>query len=607
MPPSVRAHWEATEEYRSRVVRYLGDKSGPVPLTTIGQNVPRQGAAELLKMAQLLMYDARFRVEGLDGNKTVRLAKPVALRQTQSDALPDMTLSNATNDAAAECASRSPQLISTTAVLDVVLAEDPAFALPDASPNDTNVVALAFDGSSERLRLLEVATAGGSYTFDCEGLGAGALLGRLAPLLGCGTLVLTHDLHAAADALQAGGGVAALGFARVLDMQLAAEHAAGCAPHADVGAMLRALGVAADSEGTGAAALQLAWPALRERLGPDLAPIECASLVRAARAMPGGRGRAVAFDRADGFRIASAELLAAVRPADALAPSPLSAQVDARAILGLIPVDLRRKLLPPGEERDLFDSLLGLLDQAASVLARKGEEEEDAENHDEEEAPAIPIETVSDIVIDVGRAPHCWAGGARHFLSDEPERLGTTDDVEFVRGQVGGFGSDNRAGIDGQLHRVSALLNRDGRTAGLTMRLGRAVRGNADMIADILLGTGKSVLLLGEPGAGKTTIVREAARLLAEHSNVLVVDTSNEIAGDGMVPHECIGLARRMMVASLDAQAAVMVECVQNHTPHVMVIDEIGRPREVNAARTCKQRGVRLIASAHGDLRKLVR
>ena len=604
MPPSVRAHWKATEEYRSRVVRYLGDKSGPVLMGTIGQNVPRQGAAKLLKFAQLLMYDARFRVQGQNDTMTVRLAKPVALRQAQSDALPDMTLSNATNDDAAECASRSPQLISTTAALDVVFAEDPAFALPDASPNDTNVVALAFDGSSERLRLLEVATAGGSYTFDCEGLGAGALLVRLAPLLGCGTLVLTHDLHAAADALQAGGGVAALGFARVLDMQLAAEHAAGCAPHADVGAMLRTLGVAADSEGTGAAALLLAWPALRERLGPDIGPLECASLVRATRAVPGGRGRAVAFDHADGFRIASAELLAAVRPADALVPSPLSAQMDARAILGLIPVDLRRKLLPPGEERDMFDSLLGLLSQASSLLAREEEEEEEEE---EDQASAIPIETVSDIVIDVGRAPHCWAGGARHFLSDEPVRVGTTDDVEFVRGQVGGFGSDNRAGIDGQLHRVSALLNRDGRTAGLTMRLGRAVRGNADMIADLLLGTGKSVLLLGEPGSGKTTIVREAARLLAEHRNVLVVDTSNEIAGDGMVPHECIGLARRMMVASLDAQAAVMVECVQNHTPHVMVIDEIGRPREVNAARTCKQRGVRLIASAHGDLRKLVR
>ena len=105
----------------------------------------------------------------------------------------------------------------------------------------------------------------------------------------------------------------------------------------------------------------------------------------------------------------------------------------------------------------------------------------------------------------------------------------------------------------------------------------------------------------------KTTIVREATRKLAETKNVIVVDTSNEIAGDGMIPHKCIGLARRMMVPSLDKQSSVMVECVQNHTPHVMVIDEIGRPKEVQAARTVKQRGVRMIASAHGDLRKLLK
>jgi stage III sporulation protein SpoIIIAA len=116
-----------------------------------------------------------------------------------------------------------------------------------------------------------------------------------------------------------------------------------------------------------------------------------------------------------------------------------------------------------------------------------------------------------------------------------------------------------------------------------------------------------SILVVGEPGSGKTTIVREIARVLAEEQNVCIIDTSNEIAGDGDVPHHCVGLARRMMVPSLDTQSQVMVECVQNHTPHVMVIDEIGRPREVDAARTVKQRGVRIVASAHGSFRSLMK
>lgn len=140
------------------------------------------------------------------------------------------------------------------------------------------------------------------------------------------------------------------------------------------------------------------------------------------------------------------------------------------------------------------------------------------------------------------------------------------------------------------------------------MRVGRHVVGNATIISDLLFGdTTKSILFLGSPGSGKTTVVREVTRLLAELFNVCIVDTSNEIAGDGDVPHPCVGFARRMMVENLDKQAAVMIECVQNHTPDVMVIDEIGRATEVEAARTCKQRGVRLIASAHGDLRKLIK
>ena len=176
---------------------------------------------------------------------------------------------------------------------------------------------------------------------------------------------------------------------------------------------------------------------------------------------------------------------------------------------------------------------------------------------------------LSDVIMDVGRFPQCWFGSARIVLTEHNVE---SNDIDYITDRIGGFGSDNRAGLDGKLHRISAMRDRKNVISGLTMRVGRCVTGVADIILDILLGTDKSVLVLGEPGAGKTTIVREATRVLAERHNVVVVDTSNEIAGDGTIPHNCIGLARRMMVPSLDQQSSVMIECVQNHTPHVSLI-----------------------------------
>jgi stage III sporulation protein SpoIIIAA len=216
-------------------------------------------------------------------------------------------------------------------------------------------------------------------------------------------------------------------------------------------------------------------------------------------------------------------------------------------------------------------------------------------------------ENLSDITLDKGRKPQAWIKGERKFLGKEDRKIESSD-IDCIVEQLGGFGLDNRAGLEQQLHRISAIRNRKSDIIGLTMRVGRHVNGNATMIADLLFeSSARCILFMGEPGSGKTTVVREVTRLLAERFNVFIVDTSNEIAGDGDIPHPCVGLARRMMVPILDKQGDIMIECVQNHTPEVMVIDEIGRPSEVEAARTCKQRGVRLIASAHGDLRKLTK
>jgi stage III sporulation protein SpoIIIAA len=205
-----------------------------------------------------------------------------------------------------------------------------------------------------------------------------------------------------------------------------------------------------------------------------------------------------------------------------------------------------------------------------------------------------------EIVLDLGRLPEA------RFPSEEMV-LGQTevsaDDIDYVVSRIGGFGEDNRAGIERTLHRISALRNRQGRIVGLTCRVGRAVYGTIRMIQD-LIESGKSVLLLGRPGVGKTTMLREMARVLADDLNkrVIIVDTSNEIAGDGDIPHPAIGRARRMQVRTPNMQHAVMIEAVENHMPQVIVIDEIGTELEALAARTIAERGVQLVATAHGNV-----
>ena len=204
-----------------------------------------------------------------------------------------------------------------------------------------------------------------------------------------------------------------------------------------------------------------------------------------------------------------------------------------------------------------------------------------------------------EVVLDLGREPEGRFLDESFILS--PAEV-AEDDLQHVIERIGAFGGDNRAGIERTLHRISAIRNRNDKVVGLTLRVGRAVYGTIKIIEDLVV-TGKSILLLGRPGVGKTTMLREVARVLADdaHKRVVVVDTSNEIAGDGDIPHAGIGRARRMQVPSPTQQHAVMIEAVENHMPEVIVIDEIGTELEANAARTIAERGVQLVATAHGN------
>jgi len=232
---------------------------------------------------------------------------------------------------------------------------------------------------------------------------------------------------------------------------------------------------------------------------------------------------------------------------------------------------------------DNLDLLLGVL---PPPIRRRLEEQSD-------------LEELLEVVMDLGREPEARFPGRVVRLSDQ---FVTREDMQYVTSRVGTFGKDNRAGIERTLHRISAIRNRVGEIIGLTLRVGRAVFGTVDIVRDVI-DSGQSVLLVGRPGVGKTTLLREAARVLSDEvqKRVVVVDTSNEIAGDGDIPHPGIGRARRMQVLYPELQHAVMIEAVENHMPEVIVIDEIGTEAEALAARTIAERGVQLIATAHGN------
>ena len=208
-------------------------------------------------------------------------------------------------------------------------------------------------------------------------------------------------------------------------------------------------------------------------------------------------------------------------------------------------------------------------------------------------------EQLLEVVLDLGRVPEARYPGRSACLG---EACVTREDLQATVDRLGQFGADNRAGVERTLHRISAIRNRRGEVVGLTCRVGRAVFGTVAMVRD-LLDRGDSLLLMGRPGVGKTTALREIARVLADDlsKRVVVIDTSNEIAGDGDIPHPAIGRARRMQVARPELQHQVMIEAVENHMPEVIVIDEIGTELEAQAARTIAERGVMLVATAHGN------
>src|SRR3989304_4603696 len=202
-----------------------------------------------------------------------------------------------------------------------------------------------------------------------------------------------------------------------------------------------------------------------------------------------------------------------------------------------------------------------------------------------------------EVILDLGRVPTSRLTTEEVVLVD---REVTHEDIQYVVERLGDFDEDNRAGIERTLHRISGIRNRRGDVVGLTLRVGRAVYGTIDIIQD-LIEEGKSLLLLGRPGVGKTTLLREAVRILAENNRVVIVDPSNEIGGDGDVPHPAVGRARRMQVTTPSRQHEVMIEAVENHNPEVIVIDEIGRELEAMAARPIAERGVQLIGAAQAN------
>lgn len=386
------------------------------------------------------------------------------------------------------------ELVETEGQLTSVLANEPAFKDPDG----VEVVAIDCRGVPETLALIQVAVPGKVYVFDCVKLPVRDVCSGLMPLLSSDTIKLSHDLHLLVYFMNASidGGFPAHALGSLLDSQLVAEHLYGelrCSledllkklsrpinptKYAMKAKLAQSPGLwskrplsatSIESAAQDAVLLLDGWQTLLGRLTPAALPaLIIASDERAVSAIARNGAHSLTFDIANDYALASPELLSATRPDDAFILHPLVPKVDAADIIDLLPSDLRQQFLTDAQTGAPADanSLIGLFLPPRTISNTQGKT-----------SPKIRIEQVSDIVIDIGRRPHCWAESERSFLVSAEGRVGEEKDVEFVKGRVGGFGSDNRAGINGKLHRISAIINRDGRVAGLTMRLGRSVTG----------------------------------------------------------------------------------------------------------------------------------
>ena len=204
-----------------------------------------------------------------------------------------------------------------------------------------------------------------------------------------------------------------------------------------------------------------------------------------------------------------------------------------------------------------------------------------------------------EIILDLGCRPEARFSYGSEFLS---RKLISWQDLDYLVKRISKFSNENRAGIERTLHRISCIRNRQFLITGLTCRIGRALFGTISVIQD-LLQSERSILILGKPGVGKTTIIREISRILADEieKRVIIIDTSNEIAGDSNISHFGIGRARRMQVPKPELQHQVMIEAIENHMPEVIIIDEIGTELEVLTTKTIAEKGVQLIGTTHGS------